>query len=253
MRTNPLSSAGASGRLFGDVTLVSHYSTAEVAMSELMDDLRGEEPRYYGARMELRMVMPELVDEMGGGGPAPYMRCFGAQQSSNPTCYFGAGRQATPMHFDPAENLLCVVEGCKHLTTFHPADTPHLYPAGERNTTVVYSHVDMCEPPDLGRFGALRQATPHTVTVRRGDVLYLPCDWWHAVRGSEGRNLSINYWFSLHESKRDPRLLLKALGLDAARVGSLSPQAVSRLQLKVQGEYEQQLRQVDAAQQGMEA
>ena len=32
-------------------------------------------------------------------------------QAVNPVCYLGAGRQATPMHFDPSENLLCVVQG----------------------------------------------------------------------------------------------------------------------------------------------
>jgi len=69
----------------------------------------------------------------------------------------GAGRQATPLHFDPSENLLCVVEGEKTLTLFHPADTERIYPAGERNATVVYSLVNFCEPPDLERFPAVAQ------------------------------------------------------------------------------------------------
>jgi len=158
--------------------------------------------------------MPDLVDDMRDGGPAAYCGCCGTPQKTNPTCYFGAGRQATPMHFDPAENLLCVVEGSKHLTLYHPAETKHLYPCGERNTSVVYSHVDMTNPPDLSRYADLARATPHAVTVERGDVLYLPCGWWHAVQGSRGRNLSINYWFALRESKRDVRLALKAMGID---------------------------------------
>ena len=39
--------------------------------------------------------------------------------------------------------------------------------------------------------------------VHAGDLLYLPCGWWHAVRGSAAPNLSINWWFDLHPQKED--------------------------------------------------
>ena len=51
--------------------------------------------------------------------------------------------------------------------------------------------------------GAFARAQPHVATVRRGDLLYLPLGWWHAVRGSQERNISVNFWFELHPSKRD--------------------------------------------------
>ena len=67
---------------------------------------------------------------------------------------------------------------------------------------------------DLHLFPALADARPAEVTVRRGDVLYLPCCWWHAVRGSAGRNLSVNYWYQLHEKKVDFNAMLGSLGID---------------------------------------
>ena len=39
-------------------------------------------------------------------------------------------------------------------------------------------------------------------------MLYLPCGWWHAVRGSVDFNLSVNYWFALHDEKKDQALVV---------------------------------------------
>ena len=76
-------------------------------------------------------------------------------------------------------------------------------------------------PPDLATFPALRNASPLEATLRRGDVLYLPCCWWHAVRGSHGRNLSLNYWFNLHPRKVDVGVLLGSLGFAPDEIPSV--------------------------------
>ena len=214
---------GEHGAMFGDVQRMQSYRTAEVTLSELLDDLARPLPTYYGARMHLGASLPELAADAtaAGVGPAPFAACFGEPQATNPTIYLGAGRQATPMHFDPAENLLCVVEGGKDLTLFHPADTENVYPVGERNTKVIYSHVDfVSEGLDRSTFPKLAHAVPHVARVRRGDLLYLPCGWWHAVRGTEGRNLSVNFWYGLGARKRErdlggPDLEERGKALDA--------------------------------------
>ena len=41
------------------------------------------------------------------------------------------------------------------------------------------------------------------VTLRKGDMLYLPNCWWHAVHGGDGFNISLNYWFCQHRDKED--------------------------------------------------
>ena len=62
---------------------------------------------------------------------------------------------------------------------------------------VVYSRIDFTTALDFGRFPALRGAAPRAVTVRAGDVLYLPCGWWHAVQSrppAGQRSISLSYW-----------------------------------------------------------
>lgn len=41
----------------------------------------------------------------------------------------------------------------------------------------------------------LRQARGVDVVVPAGCMLYLPCCWWHRVRGSPDFNISFNYWW----------------------------------------------------------
>lgn len=187
------------------------YSTESASLAQLLDELATPRPRWYGARLPVAELLPELLEDVTGPAasqafPARLAACFGPPQRSNPVCYVGAGGQATPLHFDPYENLLCVVEGAKHLRLFHPADAPLLSPAGERNTACVYSRVDVTSTAAAAasrQHGAFARAQPHVATVRRGDLLYLPLGWWHAVRGSQECNISVNFWFELHPSKRD--------------------------------------------------
>ena len=216
VRINPRV-AGPTARMFGDPLRMQAYESEERRLDEVLDELERPEPACYAARMPVARLLPELLPDLADGPAERFAACFGPPQAINPVCYLGAGRQATPMHFDPSDNLLCVVEGAKELTLYHPADTEHLYPAGERNTAAVYSLVGSCEPPDLARFPALARARPRTAIVRAGDVLYLPCGWWHAVRGSIGRNLSINYWFELHADKADEAVLMQGIMSKAAR------------------------------------
>jgi hypothetical protein len=193
------------------------YDSGEVTLGQVLEELSAPEPNCYAARMPLASLLPELLADTQWGPADRFGSYFGGGHGINPVAYLGSGRQATPMHFDPSENLLCMVTGAKTVTLFHPADTPHLYPAGQRNTTAVYSLVDAPDAADPTRFPLLRSARPRVAEVRAGDVLYLPCGWWHAVRGCDGLNLSVNYWFELHSDKADASVLMEGMLAKAAR------------------------------------
>ena len=87
---------------------------------------------------------------------------------------------------------------------------------------------------DFGRFPALRGAAPRAVTVRAGDVLYLPCGWWHAVRGSADFNLSVNHWFALHDEKKDQGLVMSWLTSGQGVSGEEAEEMLRRLQGEAQ-------------------
>ena len=121
----------AQARVFGDEGRMDAYEREEVCFRDLIDELDTQvEPRFYGARIPVADKLTGLLGDVLGGPVEKYGPAFGAQLKINPIAYIGGGRQATPLHFDPSENLLVVVQGSKELTLFHRADTERLYPAG---------------------------------------------------------------------------------------------------------------------------
>ena len=203
------------GRVFGRVGRVALYDHAVVPFGDLLDDAARETPALYGARVELDKELPELAGD-AREPPAGLGAAFGEPKAVNPVAYVGGGRAATPLHFDPAENLLVVVSGAKDVLLFHPADTPFLYPCGDRNAGSVYSTVDAFAP-DLAAHPDFARAAPVRLAVRAGDVLYLPCGWWHAVAAAaDGPTVSVNFWFQLSSAKFQTDAALRILGLPQA-------------------------------------
>jgi hypothetical protein len=109
------------------------------------------------------------------------------------------------LHFDPYENLHVVVEGAKTFTMFPPSNNDELYFASAGNQRTMnwlydyeagkfyqlpaflnepapqgYVPVDP-DRPDYGKFPKFRNATRLVCEVRKGETIYVPSNWWHAV------------------------------------------------------------------------
>lgn len=66
-------------------------------------------------------------------------------------------------------------------------------PAGTHYSVAPIAAFDP-ESPEAEAFPLLQQARGVAVTVPAGSMLFLPCCWWHRVRGSPDFNVSFNYW-----------------------------------------------------------
>lgn len=91
--------------------------------------------------------------------------------------WYGPGGTVTPLHHDTANILFCQVRGKKRVTLIDPAWTELV-----RDCVSFYSFIDV-EKPDLKRFPYFARIPKLTVTVGPGDALFIPCGWWHFVRG----------------------------------------------------------------------
>ncbi|XP_053675380.1 bifunctional peptidase and arginyl-hydroxylase JMJD5 [Anopheles nili] len=106
--------------------------------------------------------------------------------------WLGPEGTISPLHTDPCHNLLCQVFGAKTVILARPEDTDKLYPHDHfvlHNT----SQVD-ARRPDYEKFPLMREVSFHRVTLRRGDVLYIPPKWWHYVE-SLSPSFSVSFWF----------------------------------------------------------
>ena len=92
---------------------------------------RGEPPRQYTGKIELRKFLPEMHAELADSPTNPqikYGALFGDVTEMGVIMYFGGGRNTTKTHFDPFDNLMLVVDGTKKLWLWPPSDAESLYP-----------------------------------------------------------------------------------------------------------------------------
>lgn len=64
------------------------------------------------------------------------------------------------LHYDPYQNLLCVVRGTKRVRLFSPGATPYLYPMPLYGESPNHSNVDVTAP-DLVTHPLYREAAEH--------------------------------------------------------------------------------------------
>ncbi|XP_011342581.1 jmjC domain-containing protein 7 isoform X2 [Ooceraea biroi] len=138
--------------------------------------------------------------------------------------WMGDKRAITSMHKDPYENIYCVLSGEKNFTLHPPTDLPWIpyanyssavYKEREPGKWTIERIVDetsdpeetasstltpwICiDPlnPDYETYPEYRNAHTLRVTLRAGDVLYLPSLWFHHVTQSHAC-ISINYWYDM--------------------------------------------------------
>ena len=109
----------------------------------------------------------------------------------------GAGGQVTPIHYDDAENVLSLFAGTKTFTLFDPSQSNYLYPVEKSRDGGLTSEVNITNP-DHGAFPLFKKARSIKVTLRAGQMLYVPSYWWHEVESSMEPQIAVNFWFMCH-------------------------------------------------------
>jgi Cupin-like domain len=102
-------------------------------------------------------------------------------------------------HFDPSENLGCVVGGRRRFTFFPPEQLPNLYvgPFDYSPAGIPVSMVNLDEP-DLVRYPRFERAlaAAQVAELAPGDAVYIPYFWWHHVHSLEPFNVLVNFWWN---------------------------------------------------------
>ncbi|XP_047339761.1 jmjC domain-containing protein C [Impatiens glandulifera] len=98
-------------------------------------------------------------------------------------------------HYDPHQNLLCVVTGCKQVTLWPPSASPFLYPMPLYSEASNHSCVAL-GTPDLStqpRAKLLMEYSQRCI-LHAGDVLFIPEGWFHQV-DSDDLTIAVNFWW----------------------------------------------------------
>lgn len=170
----------------------------------------------------LREAFPELVSEVEKE-LLWASAAFGAKPDAV-NLWIGNDQSVTSFHKDHYENLYAVVAGEKVFTLLPPCDSfrMHLqqYPVAsyedssnglqavlQQDSNVLWSPIedlaDGSSSQDLQQYALyhdLELPRPMQVTVRPGELLYLPSLWWHQVEQRAGRDklvIAVNYWYDM--------------------------------------------------------
>ena len=105
--------------------------------------------------------------------------------------WFGTANTVSILHHDMAPNLFAQVYGEKRFILYSPERVRSLYPQ-----TGKQAHVSAVDPlrPDVEAYPHFADATPAVVTVRAGEILFMPAFWWHHVT-SLSVSISISQWW----------------------------------------------------------
>jgi jumonji domain-containing protein 7 len=136
---------------------------------------------YYVSQADVKQF-PTLSDDLR----------FPERERPMTNVWFGSSGTVTPLHHDGLHNLFGQVYGTKTVVLFDPADTPYLSPRTEGSMSHL-SPIDI-ESPDLALHPEFPRATPYTVFMEPGDLLFMPAYWWHHVRAHE-TSISVNQWW----------------------------------------------------------
>lgn len=151
----------------------------------------GETYYIYG-KSYLFEAFPDLLDDVAP--PA----CLGATPVSTTSTWISSEGCVTPLHYDLPNTLLCQVRGAKQVWLFDPSQYDRLYLRGARfpgfDNFERQSQVDI-HHPDFAAFPEFRQAAAVEVTLKEGEALFIPSNWFHEVETLEP-SISVGFTFA---------------------------------------------------------
>jgi hypothetical protein len=149
-----------------------------------------EQPGPYMYRLFLHEHLPEVLADLSPPNPYAFPRRYASplmmEYWRRPDGYLklligGIGGRFPVMHFDGdnAHATITEIYGDKEFIVYAPEDAQYLYPSPQRSN---HSLVDDPHQQDLERFPLLRQATQYRGVLGPGDMVFVPCGWWHTAR-----------------------------------------------------------------------
>ena len=168
-----------------------NFARAQEPLSALIADLRaGEAGHAYAGGVNIDQHLPSFRDTHA----APLL----PEQTERLSSLWIGGPGRVPAHYDLPDNIACCVHGTRTFTLFPPDQIGNLY-IGPIDRTLAgqpSALVDV-EAPDLERFPrfAKAQARALTATLEPGDAVYVPSQWYHAVRSDGPLGVLVNFWW----------------------------------------------------------
>merc|ERR1719322_2003576 len=120
---------------------------------------------------------------------------FNKEEGVDSSIWIGSKGAYTVCHQDSyGYNLVYQVSGRKKWILFHPSD--EMYPTRlPYEESSIFSKIDILNI-NINKYPKFKDNKPYIITLEAGDMLYVPCRWWHFVENLEN-SCSVNARFPL--------------------------------------------------------
>jgi hypothetical protein len=152
---------------------------------ELVEQESPPQGMYYLAETPIRTALPELEADI----PIPPVLRRAATgvlflgRDTFSACHFHYSRHA----------LLCVVAGTKNIRLVAPRWSASLRPNAWHSPRSNFARTNPFRPHG-GTVRCFEEVVVHECSLRRGDALYIPVHWWHAVE-SPGFSAAVTFFW----------------------------------------------------------
>lgn len=196
-----------------DLTALN-FQGKKVILSEVLDELR-ENAEKEG--LAVRYIPSNIADVFFPGLRSSHdisfdRECFKETPLERGDPLYGiwiGGRTTAPCHYDAQSNLACCVVGPRRFTLFPPEQIHNLYP-GPLDLTPGGPAISMVNfrNPDFEKHPRFAEALTagQVAEMEPGDVLYIPCMWWHHVEALGAFNVLIQYWWNTFPKVQGPAI-----------------------------------------------
>ena len=116
-------------------------------------------------------------------------------------------------HYDGYHNFYAQLYGTKRFILFSPTNWPGLYPYPFLHPSHAQAQVNATDSDDVRRFKLIRNVEALKITLRPGDLLYIPPLWFHEVE-SLSVSISVNVWTDSQQTELVERIFMLPLPLD---------------------------------------
>lgn len=161
----------------------------------------------------MRKSMSILLDDISLQSFKWVESLLGVEEPDAINFWMGNERSVSSLHKDHYENFYCVITGTKRFVLYPPCDHWCLYPKDYIAAMYKFTHDDHiiqdCYPrqvvswcsvdldrPDFEKFPYFKHAKALEVTLKPGEVLYLPSLWFHQVYQSD-ETIAVNFWYDM--------------------------------------------------------
>jgi hypothetical protein len=178
-------------RFGGKTVSVSYYE--RMSFAAFIDGVMAsseDAPGPYMHRLFLHEHLPEVLGDVSPQNPYAFPRWYASplmmEYWRRPDGYIklligGVGGRFPVMHYD-TENVhatITEVYGDKEFVLYAPSDTPYLYPNPKQpNQSLLRDPL----VADLEQFPLFARAQQYRVILKPGDMVFVPCGWWHTAR-----------------------------------------------------------------------